>query len=175
VDERAIERCDMTRIVVGVDGSRNSRRALRRAIDEARLRDGTVDAVYVYEPPHRSVSDDLIGLPLGAAAAVGAMSTDRPRNDPPSREREAHLAAERRLAQFVEEAMDGAVGRTPRPVVIPDDNAAEALIGHAKGADLLVIGTRGLGGFAGMLLGSVAHQCIQRSACPMLILPPDDD
>ena len=165
----------MTRIVVGVDGSRHSRRALRRAIDEGRLRDGTVDAVYVYEPPQRSVADDLISLPLGGAAALGAMSTDRPRNDPPSRQREAHLVAERRLAQFVEEAVDDVGRPTPRPVVIPDDNAAEALIGHAKGADLLIIGTRGLGGFAGMLLGSVAHQCIQRCACPMLILPPHDE
>ena len=55
----------MTRIVVGVDGSEHSVRALRRAVEEARLRDGHVEAVYVFEPPKPSWADSLIGLPYG--------------------------------------------------------------------------------------------------------------
>lgn len=166
----------MTRIVVGVDGSRHSRRALRRAMEEAQLRNGTVDAVYVYEPPRRSVSDDLVGLPLGTGAPIGgAISTRGPDHDPPSRHREAHQVAETRLEHFVKEAVGSDAASMPRLVAIADENAASALIDHANDADMLVIGTRGLGGFTGMLLGSVAHQCIQRSTCPMLILPPDDD
>ncbi len=163
----------MTRIVAGVDGSPHSRRALRRAIEEAELRGGTVDAVYVYEPPRRPLTDDLIGLPSGATAAlgVGAISADAPAHHPPSQEREARDRAERRLGQIVAEVTADMTGPKPRLLPIPADNAAEALVAESRTADLLVIGTRGLGGFAGMLLGSVAQQCIQRCKCPMLILP----
>ena len=165
----------MTRIVVGVDGSEHSKRALLRAIEEAELRDGTVEAVYVYDPPQKSIPERLAGLPLGAGAPMGTISTDRPDHDPPNRQREAQQIAENRLDRFVTEATEGVSGPKPRNTVIADENAASALIEVAEGADLLVIGTRGLGGFAGMLLGSVAHQCIQRNESPMLILPPQDD
>jgi len=55
------------------------------------------------------------------------------------------------------------------------EHPAEALIEQSRAADLLVIGTRGYGGFKGMLLGSVARECIQHSHCPVLILPPEED
>ena len=164
----------MTHIVVGVDGSPHSRRALLRAAAEAKLRGGTVDAVLVYPPVRRSISDDLIGLPLGVAASMGTIDPeDRTQHDL-SREREAQVQAEAQLERFVAEVIDE-TGVVPNRIAIAADHPAEALIDQTASADLLVIGTRGLGGFAGMLLGSVAHQCVQRSHCPLLILPPEED
>lgn len=165
----------MARIVVGVDGSAHSRRALLRAIEEAELRDGTVDAVYVYEPAHRPFWDELVGLPRGAEAIMGTISPDEPAYDPPSREQQAQANAQRRVENFVTEATADVAGPKPQPHAIPAEHAAAALVEQSRKADLLVIGTRGLGGFAGMLLGSVAHQCVQRSHCPTLILPPGED
>lgn len=164
----------MTRIVVGVDGSEYSARALRRAVEEARLRDGTVDAVYVFTPARRGFAEDLIGLPYGRMPVGGQIDPDAPAHHPPSRAAEAKAEAEERLGAFVDETLAGSDGPRPRLVAIPDGHPAEALIEHSRGADLLVIGTRGHGGFTGMLVGSVAHQCIQHAHCPMLILPPED-
>lgn len=164
----------MTRVVVGVDGSEHSTRALQRAVAEAELRGGSVEAVYVYEPPRRTLSEDLISLPLGVGAGIShrSISPGGPAHSPPSPEVEAHAVAEARLERFVAEATAGLDGPVPRLVPLAGDHPAAALIAHAEDADLLVIGTRGLGGFAGMLLGSVAHQCIQHATCPVLILPP---
>jgi nucleotide-binding universal stress UspA family protein len=157
----------MGRVVVGVDGSQYSRRAFRRATHEARLRGATLDAVHVFPPPHRSLAGDFAGLPYASAI-----------NEPASAAEARMQAAKQRsyddLAKIVrEEEDDDASGPRPRLVVIPDGHPAEALMEHADGADLLVIGTRGHGGFAGMLLGSVALQCVQHARCPVLILPPN--
>lgn len=165
----------MKRIVVGVDGSAESKRALLRAVEEGELRGANVEAVYVYEPVRRPISDDLIGLPLGVAASMGTIdSQDRSQHDL-SREREAQVQAERQLERFVTDALGGEGGPTPDRVAIASDQPAHALIELTGNADLLVIGTRGLGGFTGMLLGSVAQQCIQRSRCPLLVLPPESE
>lgn len=49
--------------------------------------------------------------------------------------------------------------------------AAEALVGESQGADLLVVGSRGRGGFAGLVLGSVSQQCALHASCPVVIVP----
>ena len=51
-----------------------------------------------------------------------------------------------------------------------EGNAAEVLTDAAAGAELLVVGSRGLGGFRELLLGSVSHQCAQRASCPVVIV-----
>lgn len=167
----------MTRIIVGVDGSPHSRRALRRAIEEAGLRNGAVEAIYVYPPPHRKWWDDLIGLPSGADAAVGvgSISPSGPAHHPPSIDDEAFAEAQTKVETFVTEAAVGITGPPPRVLSMAAEHPAEALIEQSRTADLLVIGTRGYGGFKGMLLGSVARECIQQSRCPVLILPPEED
>jgi nucleotide-binding universal stress UspA family protein len=165
----------MTRIVVGVDGSAHSRRALRRAMEEGALRNGTVDVVYAYDRPRRPFLDDLVGLPRGVEAAMGTISPDEPSHEAPTPAEVALTRAERRLEQFVDEAIKGIPGPKPNLIATPADHPAAVLIEESRSADLLVIGTRGLGGLAGMLLGSVAHQCIQRSHCPLLVLPPGEE
>jgi len=165
----------MTRIVVGVDGSHHSQRALRRAIEEAALRNGRVDAVYVYSQPRRGFSDDLASVPFGGVAGTEGIATEDRTHHELSRAEEAFTQAHRQLEQFVEAGAADVDG--PRPELFPVAAAhpAEALIDQSETADLLVIGTRGRGGFRGALLGSVAHQCIQHSKCPVLVLPPDAD
>lgn len=166
----------MTRIIVGVDGSPHSRRALRRAIEEAELRNGTVEAVYVYPPPHRKWWDDLVGLPASAdAAPIGTISPDGPAHHPPTIEDEAFADAQTKVESFVTSAAVGVIGPAPRVVTVAAEHPAEALIERSRIADLLVIATRGYGGFKGMVLGSVARECIQHSHCPVLILPPEED
>lgn len=164
----------MTRIVAGVDGSDHSRRALRRAIEEGALRNGDVEAVYVYSPPRRSFTDDLIELPYSGTSLETIDREDRTHHDL-SRAQEALAQAEREVGQWVDKVAAEVDGPTPELVAVGASHPAEALIDQSETADLLVIGTRGLGGFKGALLGSVAHQCIQHSKCPVLVLPPEAD
>lgn len=165
----------MTKIVVGVDGSPHSRRALLRAVEEARLREGKIVAVFVYDPPRRPWGDDVVSLPLGMGTGIGTRppAPETTADRPSGREQETRQIAERRLERFVEDTLAGEESPPVDLVAIGSDQPAEVLVDQSANADLLVIGTRGLGGFAGMLLGSVAHRCIQRSRCPMLILPPE--
>ncbi len=164
----------MPRIVVGVDGSEHSKRALRRAVEEAALRDATLDAVHVFRPPRRAFADDLISLPIGIGVGMGPISPDDANDPRPNPDEQAAGTAYAALERFVADATEGMSGPKPGLVVIASDDPADALLDASRDADLVVIGTRGLGGFAGMLLGSVAHQCIQRCRCPMLILPPEE-
>lgn len=164
----------MPRIVVGVDGSEHSKRALRRAVEEAALRDATLDAVHVFRPPRRAFADDLVSLPIGIGVGIRPLSTEDATDPRPDLDEQAAGTAHTALERFVADATKGMSGPKPGLVVIASDDPADALLEAARDADLLVIGTRGLGGFAGMLLGSVAHKCIQRCHSPMLILPPEE-
>lgn len=137
-------------IVVGVDGSDSSIRALRWALEEARQRDASVRAVLSWEMP--AVVGDV----------MGGMTFD------PS------LLAEGAQAQL-DEALAAACpdeaerARVERHVVL--GSPASALIGQAEGAALLVVGSRGHGGFLGLLLGSVAQHCVTHATCPVVVVP----
>jgi nucleotide-binding universal stress UspA family protein len=56
--------------------------------------------------------------------------------------------------------------------ILVRDQAAGALLDVAKGAELLVVGSRGRGGFTGLLLGSVGQQVVHHAPCPVVVVPP---
>ena len=136
------------RIVVGADGSDGGDAALRWALDEAELRGGTVDAVMA-----------LRVTPMLASPAVGALI------DP--EEEMAH--AREVLAASVESAAERRAGVVVHQVV-HTGGAAHVLLEAAQGADLLVVGSRGRGGFRGLLLGSVSQQCVHHAPCPVVVV-----
>jgi nucleotide-binding universal stress UspA family protein len=143
----------MGRIVVGVDGSDASRRALEWSVAEARLREAEVVAVHGWSLP-------IIPGPMGTYV-------------PPPPSDQMQTEAERVLEDELTRLGDAAGGvRITRQVV--EMPPARALLRAAQGADMLVVGSRGLGGFRGLLLGSVGHQCAQHATCPVVIVPHDE-
>ncbi|GAA3546129.1 universal stress protein [Streptomyces osmaniensis] len=143
------QREDAGRIVVGVDGSDSSKRALRWAVRQAELTGAAVEAVTAWDIPQFH----------GSLAWL-----------PPSSSDEGALEA--RARQELEDAVKEVLGSRPpvevRPVV-RYGTPASVLLEAAREASLLVVGSRGLGGFAGLLLGSVAQHCAQHAACPVVV------
>ncbi|MCB5283590.1 Universal stress protein [Arthrobacter sp. ES1] len=132
------------RIVVGVDGSDSSLAALDWALEEARLRSGEVYVVTAWHYP-------VIGDAAGRAEDHEAFGDNA---------RSVHADALRRASETGVE-VTGAV---------TEGHPAEVLLKAATGADLLVVGSRGHGGFAGMLLGSVSSHAVHHAHCPVLVV-----
>jgi nucleotide-binding universal stress UspA family protein len=145
-------------IVVGVDASEGGRAAFRWAVAEARLRNARLRAVYAWTLtyPRGEGYGYLIG-PLDVIP-YGGVSDQR---------RAAEQVLERATAHMLSE-LDGV--DLEREVI--EGPAAEMLVGAAAKADLLVVGSRGHGGFVGLLLGSVSQQCAHHASCPVVIVPP---
>jgi nucleotide-binding universal stress UspA family protein len=142
---------DGGRVVVGVDGSPGSVHALAWAGREARLRNVTLEVVAAWTYP-----TPVLLVPVAP--------------DPPqvkTLRKEAREMIERAL----EKVADDVAGVDVERRVVEGDTSA-ALLDRAKGADLLVVGSRGLGGFRGLLLGSVSQQCVQHAASPVVVIPP---
>ena len=147
------------RIVVGIDGSRASKAALAWALAEARLRGDTVVAVHAWTPPYATATAPYpipVGLPEGGVPPVDDSMVEAMRK-----------GAEELLARTVSEAGADDVTVEQRLVDAP---AAAALIEAAKDAELLVVGSRGHGGFTGLLLGSVSQQVANHAPCPVVII-----
>jgi nucleotide-binding universal stress UspA family protein len=138
----------MERIVVGVDGSQPAREALRWAMDEARRRNATVEAVYAWHQPF------MAGYMMEGELDLGHYEED----------------AQKVLDSTVDEVKNGGDVTIERKLV--PGSAAGALVDEAKGAALLVVGSRGRGGFTGLLLGSVSQQAAHHAPCPVVIIPP---
>lgn len=134
------------RVVVGVDGSEASYEALRWAVRHARLIRATVEAVAAYDVP--------------GAAGWSAPAVD------------ADLDEEQAKKDLVDELRTVLVQTVDVPLTshVVRGNAAEVLIGASAYAELLVVGNRGRGGFARLLLGSVSLQCAQHASCPVVII-----
>lgn len=138
------------RIVVGVDDSEPAATALRWALDEGRVRQATVEVVHGWDLPYI----DSLFVPI----------TDRGTDD-----------YERVPAGMVDEILAGAdTAGLPEPVVrtVARSDPAAAILEAAERADLVVIGSRGRGGFAGLLLGSVSDQVAQHAPCPVVVVRP---
>jgi nucleotide-binding universal stress UspA family protein len=140
----------MARIVVGIDGSDESQQALRWALDEARLRGASLRVVRAWTAP----------VYAGYSAVSGAVL------DPALFREAAEAHVEKAVLEVAGEAKDVEIERK-----VVEGAAAQALVAEAVGADLLVVGSRGHGGFAGLLLGSVSQQCAQHAKCPVVIIP----
>lgn len=140
----------MSRVIVGIDGSEHAERALRHAVTEARLRDATLELVLAVQEPVMVADPVLVPMP------------------PSDQLREQGFA----LLEEVEQRVDTSGLEVERIVAI--GHTANVLCDVAKGADLLVVGSRGFGGFRGLLVGSVTQQVVAHSPCPVLVVVPDD-
>jgi nucleotide-binding universal stress UspA family protein len=142
-------------IVVGIDGSEGSRAALSWACEEAQRQAGTKIV---------AVSSWMSSLPAASSWVAGY---DLPR----------HLS-EATAAEL--EASVAAVTRERFPDIdleqrVLSGSASAVLIDQGTSADLLVVGSRGLGGFKGLLLGSVSQQVVTHAPCPTVIVPLRDE
>jgi nucleotide-binding universal stress UspA family protein len=134
-------------IVVGVDGSEGSRLALDWALEEARMRGAAIRAVYAWMLVPTAVPE-LPSIFDWEALQNGARDF---------------------LETFVADTV-GEDSGVEVSSVVANAPAAEALVDAARTADLLVVGSRGLGGFRGLLLGSVSNQCVQHATCPVVVV-----
>jgi nucleotide-binding universal stress UspA family protein len=145
---------DHPRIVVGVDGSPISKVALRWAVGQARLTGATVDAVIAWQYPEAMHGN-----------AWAAMLVEEPGFG---------VLAEKELTEAISEVAGQDPDVTINPVVV-EGWPAEVLLNAAEGADLLVVGSRGRGGFTSALLGSVSQNCAHHATCPLLIIRATKD
>jgi nucleotide-binding universal stress UspA family protein len=142
----------MAVIVVGVDHSEGAKAALRFALEEATLRQATLRVVHAWQYGY-------IGA-TGFEGSYPALGGDI---------KELRNAAERDLDATLQEAIpDTGAIEIERRVV--EDRPAAALVDESRGADMVVVGSRGHGGFAGLLLGSVSQQVAHHAACPVVIV-----
>ena len=171
----------MGRIVVGVDASPEARRALAWAAAEARLRQVVLQVVHAYHARERAAPiyfPSQHALPGTAVGAAGEPS--RQEMTAILRDRAEVEEAFRSQADQLLEALVGAVdeqvsGVEVQRTVVEDRHPAEALVELSAGADLLVVGSRGRGGFSEMLLGSVSHAAVLHAVCPVVVVPSQRD
>jgi nucleotide-binding universal stress UspA family protein len=144
-------------ITVGVDGSRESRAALRVALEEAALRQARLAVVCASEWEELSVvGPGLTPLPEGAEPARRAMRAHRDW---------ARGTIERMLGEFEHEAEGVRIDRRPC-----EGDPISVLVDESAHSDLLVVGSRGRGAFASRLLGSVSGECAHHARCPVMIV-----
>jgi nucleotide-binding universal stress UspA family protein len=144
----------MTGIIVGIDGSDHSQRALDWAVHEAWVRQLPLTVLSVYQT--------TVGSWGGPAAYPQniALSADA--------RKDADDAAGKALAN--------AAGGRPESVTVRAvcGIPAEELVAASRGADMVVVGSRGTGGFARLLLGSVSSQVVHHAHCPVVVIPAGD-
>ena len=163
MNENTMQNNESTRVsavVVGVDGSPGARAALRWAIREARLRSSPVRAVHAWTFGY--IGGSVEGYPYWGGSIGSYTSLGVDLND-------LHRAAEGLLDRALADVEDESEGiQIERQVV--QGPAAEVLVKAASPYDLLVVGSRGHGGFTGLMLGSVSQQCIHHAHCPVVVV-----
>jgi len=138
-------------VVVGVDGSPTSERAISVAFQEASLRNAPLVAVHVWSDLGPKAFED----PRAAALVPQGLEEDE------------HAILAESLAGWQEKYPDV---RVTREVYI--DNPRARLLEWSKNAQLLVVGSRGRGGFKGMLLGSTSNSLVGGAHCPVVVVRP---
>jgi nucleotide-binding universal stress UspA family protein len=141
------------RIVVGVDGSENAKTALRWAIGQARLTGAALEAVTAWQDPAMSGFSYGWSPMLFDGDSIATLT-------------------EKTLDETVAEVTGHDDGR-PVPITtrVVQGHPVQVLLNAAAGARLLVLGSRGHGTFAGILLGSVSQHCVQHAPCPVVVVP----
>jgi nucleotide-binding universal stress UspA family protein len=132
-------------IVVGVDGSASSEEALRWAVIASTVTGGRIEAITIWQIP------DTYGWALMSGG----------------------WAPEKEAKKLLDKTVDAVFGDDRPPeirLIVEEGNAAKVLIKHSVDARMLVVGSRGLGGFAGLLLGSVSAACAEHASCPVLVV-----
>ena len=144
----------MSGIIVGVDGSGHSQRALEWAMKEAAIRHVPLTVLTVHEAIR------------GYFSGVAVYPDDLTRTE------QARAAAQAETDKVLA-ALDG-----PRPdsvtVKAVHGFPVEELVNAGKDANMIVLGSRGAGGFARLMMGSVSSQVAHHAHCPVLIVPPED-
>ena len=141
----------MPGIIVGIDGSGHSQAALEWAVREAGIRQAPLTVLTVHE----------------VAASGWGGSMVYPADD--AIREENRKAAQEAADQAVQQA--GAQAPPAVTVQAVSGTPAEALVEASRDADLLVVGSRGAGGFARLLLGSVSTEVSHHAHCPIVIVP----
>jgi nucleotide-binding universal stress UspA family protein len=145
----------MPGIIVGVDGSAHSRRALEWAMKEAAVRETPLTVMTVHALIRGYFSGGMVEFP----------------ND--------HALAEK-AGQVVQAEVDSAAndlgGSAPASVTVrvASGSVVEELVNAAKNADMLVVGSRGAGGFSRLMMGSVSSMVTQHATCPVVVIPASD-
>lgn len=139
-----------SKVVVGIDGSEGSRRALAWAAEEAHDHGAGLTVLASWSPPVALAGPGYAAYPEYGAVDLSGVAT-------------AELAA-------AVEAVLGEGPELPLERVVVEGHAAHLLVEASAGADLLVVGCRGHGGFAGMLLGSVSQHVAAHARCPVVVV-----
>jgi nucleotide-binding universal stress UspA family protein len=141
------EQADVPPIIVGVDGSESSKQALRWALRYSDLTGTPATAVMTWQYP---ADYGLVGFP------------------PESELWRPDLDAARTLEATLTEVLGDR--RAAFAAITPQGNPAHVLVELSETATLLVVGSRGHGGFASLLLGSVSSACAEHARCPVLVV-----
>jgi nucleotide-binding universal stress UspA family protein len=144
----------MAGIIVGIDGSDHSRRALEWAVKEAAIRHAPL-TVLVVQPAIAGYTGSAVAYPGDAALADQARKTAQEETD---------------------QVLAGVGGSGPESVTVQAAIGipAAVLIAASQGADLVVVGSRGSGGFRELVLGSVSTQVTHHAHCPVVVIPAED-
>jgi nucleotide-binding universal stress UspA family protein len=138
------------RIVVGVDGSESSRDALRWAVTQAGLTGAAVEAVLAWHFPYLAAGYGWAPLAVMQASELAADAE--------------------KLVTDVVSSVAGPAAAVPVTARAVQGSPPRVLLDAARGAQLLVLGSRGLGGFTEALLGSVSQHCVHHAPCPVVII-----
>jgi len=145
----------MSGIIVGVDGSTHSERALDWAVQEAAIRQVPLRVITIFRRGIShwgagAITDPQVDAEASQARAAAQDATDKAL---------AHAGDARPKSVTVE-----VIGGVP----------AEELVNASTDADMIVVGSRGTGGFARLMLGSVGNQVVQHAHCPIVIIPAEE-
>lgn len=138
-------------IVVGVDGSKQSSAALAWAAEEAALRGTSLEVVHAWQLPALAYGDIAVPVSFEGLGTAAAAMLD---------EQVTSVLGEHPPVPLVREVREGP--------------AAQVILEVAKGAEMVVLGSRGRGGFTGLLLGSVSGHVSHHAHCPVTIVRNGD-